>query len=528
MFVTSAFMVVWTNWPQTRVAAVIPWVFWAIERLIQRRRLTDAVPLAAAVGAMVLGGFPAVTVFTLLTAAPYGLARVLAEYRPLSRRALGLIVAAGVAIAGGVGLAAVQLLPFSAFYRSWLIEGRAQHGQHLAVDDLASSFAPWVFGTVAPSTGNPIWTQDANIVEASSYVGAAALVLVVVALASAGAGRALLPRATWIALVGGAGAWVLLIYVGGPLSALQHLPVFSSNFVGRARSVLGFLLAMLAAVGFEIVLRPRPRTALRRAWWRAYGPAIVVGVAAVAAAGWLTYLARQASATADAALPEPPGTLSRLSFADDQLRTGLILVAVAALVVGGLLWLRQRPHIRAVGVRIGAVAVLLALIVGQALAFVGPYWPRVERSTFYPTTDAHEFLADHLGHERFIGSAQTMPMGVDAPKRLRALEGHAFIDANLAALLRAVPDEPVSLGTHIMFAPNVAGGHQPCAGPAGRSVLRDLPPRRRVRDLPPADPPQHADRPRPAPSPRPSPRRGHCARSASPAQAGCRPTPRSR
>ena len=46
------------------------------------------------------------------------------------------------------------------------------------------------------------------------------------------------------------------IWVGGPvLWALQHLPFYSANFIGRASSVFGFLGAALAGIGFDRLLR---------------------------------------------------------------------------------------------------------------------------------------------------------------------------------------------------------------------------------------------------------------------------------
>ena len=53
VFASSAFMIAWTNWPQTRTAAVIGFVFWAIERLVQRGRALDGALLALAVRATV-------------------------------------------------------------------------------------------------------------------------------------------------------------------------------------------------------------------------------------------------------------------------------------------------------------------------------------------------------------------------------------------------------------------------------------------------------------------------------------------
>jgi hypothetical protein len=241
VFAGSAFMAMWTNWPQTRVAALIPWVFWAAERLVQRRRVSDGVLLALSVAFMLLGGFPAVTAFTLVTVGPYFLVRVLAEYSSLRRRVIGLVLGAGAAVIGGVALAAIQLLPFAYFYSTWLIEGRSQTpSDHLNLTELATIFVPWAFGGVSHRAGEPYWYVGHNMVEASSYLGAAALVLVVVTVAWARAGRSLLPRGVWAFFIAAGGIWLVLIYLGGPLRFLQEMPVFATNFVGRARSILGF------------------------------------------------------------------------------------------------------------------------------------------------------------------------------------------------------------------------------------------------------------------------------------------------
>ena len=39
------------------------------------------------------------------------------------------------------------------------------------------------------------------------------------------------------------------------LAALQYLPFYSTNFIGRASSVFGFLIAALAGIGLERLLR---------------------------------------------------------------------------------------------------------------------------------------------------------------------------------------------------------------------------------------------------------------------------------
>src|SRR5690606_3905769 len=123
---------------------------------------------------------------------------------------------------------------------------------------LVTALAPWAMGSTDPERP-PFWYLPVNLVESLMYVGAGALVLVVVALAMPRAGRSLTPRGVWWYLVGATASLAVVLYVGRlPLLVLQQLPVlFSENFVGRARSVLGFLIAALAAIGFQLVLEHR-------------------------------------------------------------------------------------------------------------------------------------------------------------------------------------------------------------------------------------------------------------------------------
>jgi hypothetical protein len=460
-FSSSAFMVMWTNWPQTRVAAMIPWVFWAIERLVSRRRATDAVVLALPVAVMLLGGFPAVTAFTLMTAGAYVLVRVWPErWRAPSlgqwRRPARLILGGAAALVGAAALAAVQLIPFAAFYRTWLIEGREQNAsEHLWLSTLATAFAPSTFGGARPDT-QPVWYLGQNMVEASSFVGAAALVLAVTAVAMARSGRALLPRGVWLFFVAAAGAWLVLIYIGSPLRYLQELPVFSTNFIGRARSILGFLVAVLVAVGLELVLgrrtaahraepaRPRPRWAGPAWTWSA-------GVWAAFAAGVAVVAWSALRVAGDTDRVGAGGYAGRLSHAAEQITVGVVLIGLAAAVVAVTVWAAGTGRAWTPHARLGAGLVLVVLITGQALSYVVPYWPRVDRGSFYPVTDVHRFLQANLGHDRYVGTDTAMFVGVDAAKRLRALGGHEFVNHEFADLVRQVPGAPLDNPTMLLL-----------------------------------------------------------------------------
>lgn len=456
VFAGSGFMVVWTNWPQTRLAALIPWLFWAAERVVRHRRVTDAVLVACALAGMLLAGFPAVTAYAVLTVVPYVLVRTFARRRADAAGVVRPLMLFGGGVAGAVALAAVQLLPWLYFYRTWWIDGRAQTpADHLSPAYLVTMFAPWTFGTAGQPRDAPRWYAADNMVEASSYLGAAALVLVVVAVAAARPARSLLPRGAWSFLVAATAGWLAVIYTAVPLRLLVELPVFSANFVGRARSVLGFLLAVLAAVGFEVLLRkpaPAPRSRFAR-WW---GPLVVLGAAAGVAL--LVVQARSVAAAADGRYPG----VSTLRYAGRQTTLGLLLIAVAAGAVA-LLRLRRpdggaisrSPGVvrRAAAMRFGAATLLLGLVVGQALSYTGPYWPRAARDTYYPVTDTHRFLAGHLGDDRYVGTGYAMFQGENSAYRLRSLSGHTFVDAGLATLLNAMPHSALHSPTQVFADP---------------------------------------------------------------------------
>lgn len=462
-FATSAFLLAWTGWPQTRTAAFVPVLFWAVERLAVRRRPGDAVLVALAGGAMLLGGFPAVTGYALLAAGVYFAVRLGVLYR--GWRLAGVAAGGVAAVAGAFGLAAFQLLPFASFMAQAQVWGREQTpDDHLPFPALVTAIAPDALGPTFAGT---------NLVEALSYVGAATLLL---ALTGVAAGRALLPRGVWLFLVTSTGVAVVLVYAGGlPLAAAQRLPVlFADNFVGRLRSVLGLLVALLAAVGFEAVMRrhrsgglARPRTtggtagtngptrwgAARTSafvWpWTAWGSAGTSGRPRWGAAGtsgrvwaWTVWGVAGVGGLVVVVVAWPVDSVVGLL-------TGLVFLAAA----GGCLWLAWWGRRRI------ALAGMSLLMAGQALVFAVPFWAHADRATFYPRTVVHEFLAANLGTDRYASPVDTLLPGESSLHRLRALTGHGFADRRLGELVEALPGrqfrDPPTLPSLVPRAPVV-------------------------------------------------------------------------
>jgi hypothetical protein len=65
----------------------------------------------------------------------------------------------------------------------------------------------------------------------------------------------------------------------------------------------------------------------------------------------------------------------------------------------------------------------------------------VDRDEFYPMTNAARYLQTHLGHQRFYGATGAIYGGIEVPHRIRALQGHIYLDQRYAELLETMPGE---------------------------------------------------------------------------------------
>lgn len=448
-FATSGFMMMWTNWPHTRVASLIPLLFWSLERLHQGRRVRDAVPVALVVASMLLGGFPAVTVFALTLAAAYVLARTVWRYRADAAAMLRVLVLSAAGVLLGAGLAAVQIVPFVRNLDQLGLENRNFEGRHLPFALLVTTVAPDAVGLSI--NNEPRWYGPVNPIEAVGFVGAVTLVLAVAALVlrlPCGAAPERSPR--WF-LAGAVAVAGTAIYVGGPvLAALQQLPFYSTNFIGRASSVLGFLVAALAGIGLERLLRwvehrrgpasdakgaEREPPSGRAALGRALFPAVLL--AGVGVLGLLVVRAARAYA----------------ADADATARLQSTLLVPALLLVAGIVGvalIRLGPaRLRPALVPMAGLVALLA--VAQSAAFARTMLPLSDRSNVYPVTPTHAFLQAHIAGGRYGSSLAVMYPASSDVYRLRTPVGHEFIADRWKDVLRAADRRSVLTRTGSRF-----------------------------------------------------------------------------
>jgi hypothetical protein len=462
IFATSGFMVMWTNWPQTRVAAWIPALFWALERLIYRRKPLDLVLFAAILASMLLGGFPEVTGFTLYMAGAYLLVRIWMLYRASLRQALSV---AGMAAAGavlGAALSAVQMLPFLKWYQvtpsSAYPVGNARMG--LPNSSLLTLVSPNENGLCV--AGKSLGVGANSPIEFVSYIGAAALVLAV-----AGAAFGLIRGRSSDRGVRGffVGAVVIILLIGwiSPTvrSITAHLPVFANNVVGRIRSVLGFGLAVLAAIGLDWITRDRSeavsgqpgsrppdgghRTWLRSrlasgAWpWVIWIGAAIVGVLVLRAA-------------------------NRASFSGHYHQSLVQTSWIPALLLVGTLGILALRRVNPERTRLLATIVIPVLVIAQGAQFFHTVLPGDDPQNFYPDTPTHRYLESHLGHDRYAASNMVMYPATSLYYGLRTPTGHTFFEPQWEDLLRAVDPGVMQTPTFADFGSSLSSstiGHQP-------------------------------------------------------------------
>lgn len=414
LFATSGFMVMWTNWPQTRTAALFPLLFWALERIVQDRTLRSALPLPFVVAALALGGFPAIAVHAVYLGIVYAVLRLVlvnrADPEPGAWRRWGkapLLAAAGAGL-GGL-MVAFQLLPWLEQLGATDLDYRENMWAFtFGVRELLTAAFPQALGTCATDAAR--WGSVIPV-EGVSFIGAGALVLCVAALVLPRAGdRMAGARTFWLT----AGLLTLAVtFLGGRLNqTIAMLPLMDNSPMHRMRAIGGLMFAMLAAAGFDAVRRS--------AGTRRVLPWLGVVAAPLALAG-AAYAARRLA-------PEPAAWA--------QVRTS-VLLGLAAGVVVALAWAWAMSGLRGRGV---AVALVPLVLVGEALLFTSAFWPRTDPELLFRETGTDRFLQENLGHERMVGAGYAYWNGANKVAGVRSLSGHTFVPQEWKELLEAADE----------------------------------------------------------------------------------------
>ncbi len=325
-------------------AALIPLIFWSIERLLQRPTPGSFALAAAAVALQALAGHPQVPIYTAIAAGVYTLAIVLRWWwRSRQLRELWALVYLGGAYLAGYGLAAIQLAPWIEFARFSPRAAGASYEfvarEALRGPDWLLFVFPYGFGgareswlQTLPASPLPIYVW-----ERLAYVGILPLGLALVGLADLRREPAMTqaaPDADSRFRQDRCWALVIVAVLCGLIAAGSSTPfgqlVYALPVVGKLRAYAraiapaAFALVALAAFGVERLRRAGATT--RRAALAAAALLLTVGLTPLweAAAGYLAGDAARGIAA------EPGWTTIRV----ENMRVPMLLaVASATLLV---------------------------------------------------------------------------------------------------------------------------------------------------------------------------------------------------
>ena len=395
------FLVAWAPWPLADVWAWLPWLLLLTDRVVRNPGPLPAAGLAVVVAVQFFGGHPESSFHLLLLTAAFAVLRAV----DLRRRGMPVEVgpAAGrlaAAVAGGVALAALALVPF--------LELLAHSNDVTVRQDYWRLRLPreYLLGFALPDYwGRGTQTAVGDFAQSRAvYVGALPLML---------AGAALLVRPTLLrAAFAVLGALLMAIVLGvQPLPELiRHVPIVRTGNHLRLIVIVALCLALLAGWGLDDLTRdgrPRRRAAvLALAGALVAGPVLVLAARGDLAPGLLGEALAVAWGFRDApdALTDPNARgVIRLA----SLLVGLVFLGAAALLLAARLSGRLRAT-AFVGLAVGLVAAdLFRAGMGQT--------PAIDTAVAtQPTTPALRYLEDRrpnrfTGLERALGPSPIPP-----------------------------------------------------------------------------------------------------------------------
>ncbi len=330
-FMLSGAFAGWLGWSISGtlcwVGAIAAAALWSYRRA---RRALPVTLLAGAVAFSLYGGFVEAYLllagFFCLVALAGALAMAL-NRRPIAARGLGRVaggVLAGTALAAPLWLTGASLLRASV--RSGEVSA---HG--IAVKGVALAFAQGYYGL--PLAGSTFFgTGLPNYYESAAYVGVLALVLVGVALICAWR------RPAVVAFAAAAVGSLLVAYRLGPVSPVQRLVIdlgLGAVDVDRVLPLVGFAIAILSALGLELLVARHAEAVLRRA----LAASLLVVAIALAALGVSALVGLRApyAALRQASLYWPVATLLVFAAAALLLLNTGAPARLRALPAGGIL-----------------------------------------------------------------------------------------------------------------------------------------------------------------------------------------------
>lgn len=425
-FGLSGFVTHWLGWPQAHVAALIPWVLWAVRAAVgvMRPPWWSGPAVALAVAGLWLGGFPAVSVYALLAAAAVALHGLVRARRLGGGAVLSRTVVVGGGVVVGTLLVAFTLVPSLGWLDLMDLSARAT-----ALDARVSPAALWTFllpGVFGDVVHHPRWLGSAYV-ESIGYAGLVTALLAVPAWV-------LRPRRVGVWLYTGIGLGAGLLAYGFPpvVAVAARVPALATNPPGRALAVVGLAIAVVGGLGADALLgRIAGRGGLDRVALAVVAAGLAVLVGWLVVAGVVTDL----KALALERLEVHAYADARKVALDAAARgAGFVAVAVAAMGIGVLLTRRGRD---VVGGTVAAT-LLVAVVAVDLVSFAGGWNVQVPRADLFPDGPGIAALREASATHRTAGADGAGHANANLEYGIRDLRARGFLTERQRAVLRAL------------------------------------------------------------------------------------------
>ncbi len=250
-FMFGTTMVIWSPWQNTAVYLVLPWIAWAVYNWCWHNRRSALVWLVVLIAIAIFGGHPE-TLFNMgVVVALWSLGLIVASPR---RHWLGKIGGLALAALIGLGLGAIQLLPFleavSLSHEAAIRTNANAYGElHLGTHAMQD----WVLPRSEGQPAEGVLGGVHNFHETNGYVGLVAIVGLLLAPV-AGLKRRIEFRKVVPWVVIGALAWILT-YDDAFGQAIRLLPGFNQSLNVRWVWMIGFAALVVSAFGWDWLAR---------------------------------------------------------------------------------------------------------------------------------------------------------------------------------------------------------------------------------------------------------------------------------
>jgi hypothetical protein len=407
-FLLNPFSQVWLEHTPGAVSPWLPWMLLAGERLAAAGRRTPAMAVLALMTALVLtAGHPHTGLFVAMLGGGYAMMAALT-----SRERLRATIAATLAMALGIGLAAVQVLPFLEYLSlSYGLTWRSS----FTTNPFIAPASTLITGIVPNFLGHHSWGNFAgptNYLEQQIYPGLATLVLGVVGW-TCGVRR----WRIWFFAAAAVLAMAVMYGAPGILQIVSSVPLLKSATLTRVAIVAIASLAILAAFGMEEILNADRS---RRVAWLATLTVTVTTVSVIV-------IVRTALRTREAFLVSH----DLLAFASHWAWLAIGLIAITCTLALAVVW-------RVAGRSAGGAA-LVGVLALDLVVFGYGFRPLIPPAQVFPVVPEIHLVRQDPGLFRVMGLGGSLVPNASMVYGMQDVRGYdGLMVARYAQLLEAV------------------------------------------------------------------------------------------